>query len=228
MLIMRKKRIQLTDQKYEPAQMASIPFKKSIRWWSQDELNIETTPSISIFMTQKAMLNAHVISNSDLSHEVGGWLIGKIRKDRQTNKKFIIIENVLPAKHTRQGSAYLTFTQSSQVSLLNNLENYFPGKHLLGWFHTHPHMGVFFSSMDAWLHENFFRDQWQVALVIEPVSSQAGFFIQDQFGVLERNYYYGFYELLNQNRESCMVWKNLVNKVDQLYSVSPLGSDKEV
>ena len=65
---------------------------------------------------------------SDLSNEVGGWLIGKWREDRKLMRQFVVIENILPAKHTRQGSAFLTFTHDSQVTLLNNMDSYFPGK----------------------------------------------------------------------------------------------------
>ena len=158
------------------------------------------------------MINVCAFAASDLSNEVGGWLIGKWREDRKIMRQFIVIENILPAKHTRQGSAFLTFTHDSQVTLLNNLDSYFPGKVLVGWFHTHPHMGIFFSNMDAWLHENFFRDYWQVALVVEPVSSKGGFFVQGMDGKLDRNHYYGFYELLNRRKKSYMKWNNFQNQ----------------
>jgi len=211
-MIIRRRKIQLTEDKMDQPRTTKMPVKRSMRWWSQDEIRFETTPAISIFATQKAMVNACAFAASDLSNEVGGWLIGSWREDKKTGREFIVIENILPAKHTRKGSAFLTFTHDSQVALLNNLEHYFPGKLLLGWFHTHPRMGIFFSNMDTWLHENFFREHWQVALVIEPVSSQGGFFVQKADGKLDRTHYYGFYELLNKRKKSYMKWINLQNE----------------
>ena len=215
-MIIRRKKIQLTESEMDQPLTAKMPVKRAMRWWSRDEIESETTPAISIFVTQKAMVNACAFASSDLSNEVGGWLIWNWRQDKKSGVEFIVVDNILPAKHTRKRNAFLTFTHDSQVALLNNLENYFPGKLLVGWFHTHPRMGIFFSNMDTWLHENFFREYWQVALVIEPVSSQGGFFVQKADGKLDRTHYYGFYELLNKRKKSYMPWINLQNENDHI------------
>lgn len=110
---------------------------------------------------------------------------------------------------TRQGSAYLTFTQETQVALHQTLEERFPKKELVGWYHTHPRMGVFLSEYDTWLHRNFFPELFQVALVIEPYSSSGGFFIRQPDGSLDPRRYYGFYELHNRKRRSVVHWRNI-------------------
>jgi proteasome lid subunit RPN8/RPN11 len=187
---------------------AHIPTDISRRWWSELEDGIQT-PTIPVFMTQKAYVKANVHAGSDLENEVGGWLVGKWRADIDSGERFIVIEAVLPALHTEHGSAYLTFTQDSQVAMYDEMDDRYPDSELVGWYHTHPRMGVFLSKYDLWLHKNFFPHPWQVALVIEPHSRAAGFFIPKTDGSLDPRYYYGFYEIHNRSDRSVVHWQNV-------------------
>jgi proteasome lid subunit RPN8/RPN11 len=171
-------------------------------------------PVVSVFVSQRAFVRFCAHAGSDLSNEVGGWLVGKWRADKVTGRQFVVVENSLPATLTRHGSAFLTFTQDTQVALYEALEERFPGKQLVGWYHTHPRMGVFLSEYDTWLHRNFFPEHYQVALVIEPYSATGGFFIRQTDGSLDARRYYGFYELHNRRRRSVMHWRNLYSEAE--------------
>ena len=83
-------------------------------------------------------------------------------------------------RYTRQGSVYLTFTQESLVDIHDQIDANYKGQKIVGWYHTHPNMGVFLSHYDTWLHNNFFPEPWQVALVVEPISAIGGFFIRQR------------------------------------------------
>ncbi len=185
-----------------------IPNGRAMRWRSPSEED-GPDPVVTVFVSQRAYVRCCAHAGSDLNNEVGGWLVGKWRMDKQSGKEFVVVENILPAPHTRQGSAYLTFTQESQVALHQALEERFPKKELVGWYHTHPRMGVFLSEYDTWLHQNFFPEAFQVALVIEPYSSSGGFFIRQSDGSLDPRRYYGFYELHNRKRRSVVHWRNI-------------------
>ena len=185
-----------------------IPYKHSIRWNSPYE-DEKSKTQLAIFMTQKAFIRACAHAGSDLNNEVGGWLVGKRRIDGVQNQDFIVVEKILTASYTKSGKAYLTFTQDSQVDMHAILEEYYPGKEIVGWYHTHPGMGIFLSQQDTWLHKNFFRNSWQVALVIEPVSATGGFFIPEEDGQLDSRKYFGFYELLTENKRSVVHWNNM-------------------
>jgi proteasome lid subunit RPN8/RPN11 len=160
-------------------------------------------------MTQRAYVRCCAHAGSDLNNEVGGALAGKWRADAQTGQPFIVIEAALPARHTRQSGSYVTFTQDSLVALHDDLDERHPGKELVGWYHTHPRMGVFLSGYDVWLHQHFFPNPWQVALVIEPYTSQGGFFIPHSDGRLDPRRYVGFYELSKNGRRTVVAWRNL-------------------
>jgi len=199
--------IRLSPNDTPEPKTASIP-EQAIRWRSQYEVAGYIAP-VSIYVTAKAFIRFCAHAGSDLQNEVGGWLVGKWRADEESGQEFLIVHSVLPALYTRHGSAYLTFTQDSQVAMHAMMEERYPESELVGWYHTHPRMGVFLSSYDTWLHGNFFPHPWQVALVIEPVSATAGFFIPDQEGVLDNRRYYGFHELYNGRKSSVVHWTNL-------------------
>jgi proteasome lid subunit RPN8/RPN11 len=185
------------------------PFYRAQEWQPLEQ-NDHAQPAVQIFLTQNAFIRICAHAGSDLNNEVGGWLIGKTYLDNVTDKPFIVINTVLPAEFTLHGSAFLTFTQDSQVKLHETLNDLYPDLMLLGWFHTHPRMGVFFSEWDRWLHENFFPEPWQVGLVIEPYSAAGGFFQKQVNGSLDTRGYFGFNELYHRRRRSIVHWRNLV------------------
>jgi len=186
-----------------------IPSANTIRWEPDEKTNKNQVPFVSVFVTQPALRSCVSFAESDLENETGGWLLGKWRKDYLRNQFFIVIETVLQAQFTRNSRTFLTFTKDSQVSLRRTLDEKHPGKEFVGWFHTHPNMGVFLSHYDLWLHQHFFPEMWQVALVIEPVTKAGGFFIRTTDGSLASRSYFGFSEILGRERQSVVVWKNL-------------------
>jgi proteasome lid subunit RPN8/RPN11 len=198
----------LPGEPVEPL-FSNEPFQDAIHWQPEEGLEGTAKPVVKVFVTQKAYIRICAHASSDLSNEVGGWLLGEKRLDEESGEDFIVIDTILPAQHTLQGSAYLTFTSETQIALLNTLESDFPEKMLVGWFHTHPRMGIFLSNYDTFLHQNFFPEIWQVALVVEPFSKTGGFFIRQANGRLDPRGYYGFYELMGKKKRSVVHWNNL-------------------
>jgi proteasome lid subunit RPN8/RPN11 len=185
-----------------------MPLGCARRWHSPFDRN-GTKPAVSVFLTQPAFVRVCALSGRDMDNEVGGALIGEWRIDHRSGEQFIVAEAALPARHTRQGSAYLTFTQDTLVTLHQEQEERYPDKRIVGWFHTHPRMGVFLSDYDVWLHTHFFPEPWQVALVIEPCTQIGGFFVRSEDGRLDSHAYFGFREILGRSGRSLVFWKNL-------------------
>jgi proteasome lid subunit RPN8/RPN11 len=218
-------KIRLLPVQTPPPSPGYIPIKYARQWRSDIELADPLQPGLTVFLTQKAYARANAHAHSDLDHEVGGWLIGARREDQLTGEEYIVIERCLPALFTRQGSAYLTFTQDSQVAMFGIMEEKFPEKDLVGWYHTHPKMSVFLSSYDLFLHNHFFPHLWQVALVIEPHSNTAGFFIRDQEGSLDGRYYFGFHELTSGRKGSVVRWANMTEEPSESFEVQENGHE---
>ncbi len=185
---------------------ARIPLHRAQRWLAEGE-NGRT--GIKIFVTQTAFKAINNHANSDLDNEVGGWLAGRWCKDIDTKADYVVVEALLPAQQVRSGSTFLTFTHDSQVAMLAALEERYAKKGIVGWYHTHPRMGLFLSGYDSWLHDHFFPHPWQVALVVEPHSHTGGFFLRNRNQELDTRRYFGFYELHNRRHESIVDWTNL-------------------
>ena len=184
-----------------------LPVKKASRWNSTYD-GTGLNPVVSVFVTQTAYSRICVHSISDMKNEVGGFLIGRWCLDENSGQ-FIVIEHALPARYTRQGSVYLTFTQDSLVDIHDQIDTNYKGEIIVGWYHTHPSMGVFLSHYDTWLHSNFFPEPWQVALVVEPVKATGGFFVRQKNSLLDPTRYFGFYELDGNYGRSMVYWNNL-------------------
>jgi proteasome lid subunit RPN8/RPN11 len=201
-------RIRIQPIETPPPQPAIMPLESSRRWFSPHEED-GNHQALSVFITQSAYSHAVVHASSEPDYEVGGFLLGKWCRDVENGQQFVVAETALPARFTRQGSVYLTFTQDSLVDIHDKIDRNFRGKDIVGWYHTHPRMGVFLSHYDTWLHDHFFPAPWQIALVIEPHTALGGIFIRDADGTLDPSRYFGFYELDGNVGHSVVHWRNL-------------------
>jgi proteasome lid subunit RPN8/RPN11 len=201
-------RVRLAPPEAEAPCPSRMPRTRARLWHSPfDQAGKKAT--VSVFLTQPAFVRICALAGRDMDNEVGGVLIGLWRADRTTGEQYIVADAALPARHTRQGSAFLTFTQDTLVAFQQEQEERYPGKRIVGWFHTHPRMGVFLSDYDLWLHTHFFPEPWQVALVIEPHGQTGGFFVRTEDGRLDNHAYFGFREILGRSGRSLVYWKNL-------------------
>ena len=205
---MSQLRIHLLPPENPAPCLASLPMGKARRWTSPYEGETDSAP-VSVFLTQNARNQAVLHASSDLENEVGGVLVGKWCADSETARQFIVITATLPARFTQQGSVFLTFTQDSLVDFHAKIEENYPEDVIVGWYHTHPRMGVFLSHYDTWLHNHFFPEPWQVALVMEPHTEVGGFFVRQANGILDPSRYVGFYELEDNPGQTIEHWKNL-------------------
>lgn len=179
-----------------------------MRWVSPHE-EPGTYAPVSVFVSQDAYGSMVEHAAGELDNEVGGVLVGKWCEDAAACRQFILVVATLQARFTQQGSVFLTFTQDSLVDIHVKIDELYPDEEIVGWYHTHPRMGVFLSHYDTWLHDHFFPEPWQVALVIEPHTEIGGFFIRQAEGKLDPSRYFGFYELYGSSGQSVVRWHNL-------------------
>ena len=204
---MAEARVRLLPSEGLAPRLSRFPLAWARRWrspWEED-----ASPAVDVFVSRRALVRVCAHAGSDLEREVGGALVGTWRQERDTGRLFVVVDSALRARHTRQGNSHVTFTQDTLVALHEELEQRCPGKLFVGWYHTHPKFGVFLSGYDAWLHEHFFPEPWQIALVVDPHAQEGGFFVWGQHGGLDPRAYVGFYELLPRRRDSVVTWRNL-------------------
>lgn len=223
---MSEKRITLAANEAHAFETAPPPLEDARRWRSAHE-GILATGWPAIFMTQQVYLDVNAHAHSDVRREVGGLLVGQVRQTPEDDL-YVVVEAHLPARHVNHGPVHLTFTSETLLDALARLEETFPESEIVGWYHSHPGMSLFLSSMDTWLHTHFFPKAWHVALVLEPQTNQAGFFRYEngERDALHSHRYVGFYELLDGETDSIVTWNNLIaEKEDKLAQANEARED---
>jgi proteasome lid subunit RPN8/RPN11 len=200
-------RVKLFDAPPTPYIERPMPLDEALQWTAPDEDKIK--PNVKIFFVQSAYRKCFEHSISDVEHEVGGALVGEVRSDSLRAQTYIVIQEIIPATFTNSSETHLTFTQETLVHFNNQMETLYPGKRIIGWYHTHPRLGVFMSGHDLFLHRHFFPEPIQVALVIDSVYHNAGFFCWQPGQNLDPRHYIGFYELSDIDDHSIVEWENL-------------------
>ncbi len=114
---------------------------------------------------------------SDTSVEKGGLLIGKAYDDAHESRYMLQITHQFEANAGLETSATFTYTPSTWEQLLPQIKSLSPDTTILGSYHSHPDMGVFLSITDMEAQTEIFNADWQVAMVVDPVRNEAGFFI---------------------------------------------------
>lgn len=135
-------------------------------------------PGFQAVMTRSALNDMHRHGRSSAEVEVCGVLVGNVYRD--THGPYLYIEASIKGDHAAGKTAQVTFTAETWNHINDELERSFPGRKILGWYHTHPGFGIFLSEMDLFIQNNFFPEPWQVAYVYDPRSGEDGIFVWKQ------------------------------------------------
>ena len=182
---------------------SSLPVRQpplSDRCWLHREQPVPGQPYVII--NQQAIQQVAAHANSNLRTELGGALLGKAY--RYEDKVFVEIQAALAAVSGDHGPVHFTFNADTWAQLQQDRTEQYPNLDIIGWFHTHPALGVFYSSDDVVVHAAAFTLPWHVGLVVDPDSLEAGFFgwVNGQLAPFS-----GCYELLEPGAEPLMPWK---------------------
>jgi proteasome lid subunit RPN8/RPN11 len=117
--------------------------------------------------------------------EIGGVLLGKF-----DNGRLIIADYAaLDCEHAHGPSFTLSTPDEARLAeLLAAHANSAAGLRPVGWYHSHTRSGIFLSDADLEIHQRFFPEVWQVALVIKPHTfepARFGFFFRQADGSLQ-------------------------------------------
>lgn len=114
-------------------------------------------------------IQTHV--RQEVSREQAGILCGRAYVNEH-EQYYLTVDAALPAS-THGDSTHFKFRQESWEEIWGALG---AGTEVVGWYHTHPGLGVFLSQIDMRTQQLYFRAPWQIAMVLDPVHDQIGFF----------------------------------------------------
>jgi len=138
-------------------------------------------------VAQSVLEEARRHGQQDTSREQGGILIGTVASSQ--DRVYVNVEAVIAAPQTRAKRTSVTFTHDSWAHINQVKDSDYPAQDIVGWYHTHPGFGIFLSDYDTFIHRNFFPASWQVALVIDPLSDESGFFVWKGNEIIPRKQY---------------------------------------
>ena len=153
-----------------------FPALRSRRWNPKDDLEGEYPLETDLVVSQDVLQAVDHHTRRYLEKEVGGFLLGNLYVCPNTDRKYVLIDQIWRARYTIGNEVSLRLTADTWADLADQMQTKFRGKLLAGWYHSHPRMSVFLSEDDLEIHAQRFEHPWMFALVVEPVSREGGFF----------------------------------------------------
>lgn len=110
--------------------------------------------------------------------EVGGLLLGRVYAagpgSAEDQAKLVIMTRSVPSCSYRNSSVSLEMSTGVWTDADAVLA---PGTAVIGWYHSHPHLGAFFSGTDRRTQGAFFRNPYSVGWVLDPIRGEQRLFI---------------------------------------------------
>ncbi|HSB09194.1 MAG TPA: Mov34/MPN/PAD-1 family protein [Blastocatellia bacterium] len=186
----------------EPASGARLQFTTeevapsiAIRDSSLGESLAESVPhgticvgDVPVFVPQRVLDEAAVLSRSAGARETGGILIGHLHRDATVPEVFVEVTAQIHARHTEADLTKLTFTAETWTEVQAAIDLRRKSELMLGWWHSHPvrewcrecpverqqvcrMAGDFFSAHDHALHRTVFPSAHSIALVANDLAT---------------------------------------------------------
>lgn len=161
---------------------------------AKDSPQAADPPAATIVVHRSALDAMRAVALRPVSVEQGGVLVGNIYRsgDEADGPRFLVeVTDHIEAESALSSVTELRYTFQTWQHQNAQLKQRFPNKRIIGWYHTHLvkmryYSGdaqktridteLFFSSDDQFMHGQFFRDPWYVAMVFDP-QGNAAFFV---------------------------------------------------
>lgn len=121
-----------------------------------------------VFMAYACLKQMLAHTQRNLEEEIAGVLLGGVF--HSSRGVVTVLAEALPAAWTESGRGHVTISHEAWADIYQYLESLAADAAIVGWYHTHPGFGVFFSGYDNFIQANFFSGPGQVGVVVDPVS----------------------------------------------------------
>lgn len=119
--------------------------------------------------------------------ELGGLLLGSVISTDSLKDGLIAIEinDIIESRDCVSTSVSLTMSPNVWNSASQNCNN---RKFVVGWYHSHPNLGAFFSGTDRKTQKDFFNHPYSLGLVIDPIRNEEKIFIGSDSKEVTKDY----------------------------------------
>lgn len=194
-------------------QREPMPLSKSILWTPGEQSATATAEPDAIFIRQRALgaLNDHLKAVPDKG--LLGFLVGGLYVSPESETRYLVVDTAIRLPLAIFGDKVMHVVSQVWPRLQDEI-----GKsqgRLLGWYHSHPPVGVALAPADIETHHRYFGEAWQFALVLgTDKHGPAGGFFRPARNALQPPTRLPFYELLHPDAlspegkyRSKMVWQ---------------------
>lgn len=161
---------------------------------------------LTIFIDVDAFITVRKHSKKRVDREVGGFLVGEAFCEKEN--LFIRITDIIEVKEIQHKSGEFIFTHEVWRMIDSIMSEHHQDKQLLGWYHTHPGIGVFLSPEDKFIQSNFFNHSWQTALVLDPLTQHQGFYHLKNDKLVSTGFY------IYTDKENTQILKRLMRALE--------------
>jgi proteasome lid subunit RPN8/RPN11 len=107
--------------------------------------------------------------------EQGGLLLGyAARSQERSGGHTLLVAQSVPAQALSSSSVSLTIAPETWTHAQREISRLPSSEHaqVIGWYHSHPNLGAFFSETDRHTQRSFFRQDYSLGIVIDPIRSE--------------------------------------------------------
>lgn len=191
-IIVSNQKLDNLPETHHPTLQEKIPLAQlnQIEWVECEDVYKPTEKPIQEFMAERGIssefnqvyileealtdLTRHL--EADVSVEHGGILFGQAYTDSEYGV-YVEITAAVAAPATIGTGAYLEFTPDSWQGIIDYAKDAHLETNIVGWYHSHPNIGVFMSGTDMRTQQAFFNNPWCLSIVYDPVKTEIGYFL---------------------------------------------------
>ena len=118
-------------------------------------------------------MHAHAASSR---LEVGGALLGMAYRD-DAGDLLVDVVAAIPAEGAQEEGTYFRMTEMAWEKIATERKSLDEDLLIVGWYHTHPGLGIFYSGTDRDSQRAFFTQPWNFGVVIDPQRDGIGYFL---------------------------------------------------
>lgn len=160
-------------QAYEPPlPSGALPLESSENGGDQ----IPVSASFLVFFVQDALSEAWEHVRGEPTLEQAGVLVGHPFVTFDGRTTFVVVAAVIPVEPGQAGAAHVVITPEGSARAREGIEQRYPGLKPVGWYHSHPGLGIFLSEADRVITNSIYDANWHLAVVFDPQANQMGIF----------------------------------------------------
>jgi proteasome lid subunit RPN8/RPN11 len=142
-----------------------------------DKINlISSTQNCPLIIIPQHIKKKIILHLSTKKVELGGLLIGSVISTNDLTQGIVAIEIKEAVASNNFESSAVSLTMSSDIwQDANKIST--DTTFVVGWYHSHPDLGAFFSGTDRKTQKDFFHSAYSLGLVIDPIRHEEKWFL---------------------------------------------------